>query len=503
MALQGMNRSHPENNSLMKTLILNPPWAKEGFYGVRAGSRWPHLESCDTTDYMPFPFFMAYAAAVLERAEKPVAVIDACAEKLDGERCLSRITENQPDLIVIETATPTADMDISYAAKIKMRHPKVLIAFCGPHVMMQNPEFLESQAHLDFVFRGEYETILLEVVTALEQGSDFTEIQGLIYRTRDGSIRDNGSRSVLTDVDTLPWPARHLFKMDLYSDRPGGIPTPSLQMWASRGCPYQCIFCVWPQVMYGGNKYRVRNPTDVIDELEHCLNTWPFKSFYFDDDTFNVGKSRMLALSAEIKSRRIDLPWGVMARADLVDREVLTAMKQAGMASIKYGMESGVQDLIDASGKNLKIEDVEKAVRLSKELGIEVHLTFTFGLPGETEETIRKTIQKAIELDPFSVQFSIATPFPGTTYFEQLKERGHILSENWEEYSGSTGAVHRTEELTKEDLDRALSEAYAVWDIHRLTSTQRFPRLIAQGIRHPKRAFAALKKVLAYHIRLR
>jgi radical SAM superfamily enzyme YgiQ (UPF0313 family) len=190
-----------------------------------------------------------------------------------------------------------------------------------------------------------------------------------------------------------------------------------------------------------------------------------------------------------------------MARADLVDREILKEMKDAGLVSLKYGMESGVQELIDASGKNLKIAQVEEAVKISKELDIEVHLTFTFGLPGETKETIRRTIQKAIKLNPFSVQFSIATPFPGTKYYANLLKKGHILTNNWEEYSGSTGSVHRTDKLSKEDLDKALCEAEYAWDLHRLLSRDRWSTLVWQGMLHPRRALSTLRKLARFRFK--
>ncbi len=484
----------------MRTILINAPWVKGDLYGVRAGSRWPHLEDCGTSSYMPFPFFMSYAAAVLARAGKAVAVIDACAERLDDNACLSRIEEFRPDLVVVETSTPSIEVDLSFAAQVKDRLPGVFTAFCGPHAPMMEHGFLERHKNVDFLFRGEYEMILHDLVNVLEDGGDPGSIKGITHRRPDGLVVDNGPRPLLKDIDSLPWPARDLFPMELYDDRPGGIPCPSLQMWASRGCPYQCVFCVWPQVMYGGNTYRVRNPADVADEIQYCLERWPFKSFYFDDDTFNIGKSRIIALCEGIRSRNISVPWGAMARADHADREVLTAMKAAGLVSIKYGMESGVQELIDASGKNLKIEQVEDAVRISKELGLEVHLTFTLGLPGETKETIRRTIRKAVELDPFSVQFSIATPFPGTVYYETLKEDGRILSENWEDYSGSTGAVHRTEELTDKDLNRALEWAYSAWDRHRLMSIRHWPRLSGQVMAHPLGSISRLV-TLVKHLR--
>lgn len=480
----------------MKTMLINPPWSKGNFYGVRAGSRWPHLEDCSTTGYMPFPFFMAYAAAVLEKAGKTVSVIDACAEKLDNQTCFSRAEAFGPDLIVIEASTPTIEVDLQFAADVRERFPQASVAFCGAHAPMLEADFLKTHRQVDYVMRGEYEMILHDLVAALESASDMHAIGGLIHRLPGGEVIDNGPRPLLKDINALPWPARHLFPMELYDDRPGGIPVPSLQMWASRGCPYQCVFCVWPQVMYGGRTYRTRDAVDIVDEIEYCVKRWSFKSFYFDDDTFNIGKTRILRLCDEIRSRDLSLPWGVMARADHVDREVLQAMKSAGLVSIKYGMESGVQELIDACGKNLTVEQVEEAVAISKEIGIQVHLTFTFGLPGETKETIKRSLRKAKELNPFSVQFSIATPFPGTSYHADLSEKGYILSTKWEDYSGSTGAVHRTEELTAEDLNQALKRAYSEWDLHRLLSSPHWPTLIRQGLTHPLGSFSRLFSLL-------
>jgi radical SAM superfamily enzyme YgiQ (UPF0313 family) len=185
-----------------------------------------------------------------------------------------------------------------------------------------------------------------------------------------------------------------------------------------------------------------------------------------------------------------------MARADLVDEEILGAMKAAGLVSIKYGMESGVQELIDACGKRLKIESVEKAVQISKSLGIQVHLTFAFGLPGETAETVQRTIAKAIELDPFSVQFSIATPFPGTSYYDALRDKGHVVVDDWSQFSGSTGAVHRTDALAKEDLDQCIKKACRAWDWHRLTSPSRWPRILRAASGDPKQALFTLARLV-------
>jgi radical SAM superfamily enzyme YgiQ (UPF0313 family) len=218
--------------------------------------------------------------------------------------------------------------------------------------------------------------------------------------------------------------------------------------------------------MYGGSNYRTRDPKDVVDEIEQCVHEFGYKSFYFDDDTFNIGKPRMLALCDEITRRGINLPWAIMARADCMDREILTAMKRAGLVALKYGVESADQAILEATGKSLDLAKVREVVAMTKELGICYHLTFTFGLPGETKDTIGKTIDFAIEMDPDSLQFSIVTPFPGSRYFESLDEKGYLLSRNWEEYDGYNRAVIRTEKLSAKDLEDALRQANRRWKRH-------------------------------------
>jgi radical SAM superfamily enzyme YgiQ (UPF0313 family) len=248
-----------------------------------------------------------------------------------------------------------------------------------------------------------------------------------------------------------------------YNDNFADLPRPNVQMWASRGCPFRCIFCVWPQLMYNSNRYRTRDPVDVVDEMEWLVNEYGFRAVYFDDDTFNIGKERILRICDEINQRGLNIPWAVMARADTSDKETLEKMAKAGLYAIKYGVESGVQELVDRCGKALDLGKVKEAVEITKALGIKVHLTFTFGLPGETRETIKRTIDFAVELEPDSVQFSLTVPFPGTRYFEILDRSGLLLSKNWTEYDGSYLTVIRSEELSREELEEAIKEAYSKW----------------------------------------
>lgn len=452
----------------MKIFFGNSPWRKPGYYGVRAGSRWPHFEK-NSSCYMPFPFFLAYAAALLEVNGFEIALVDGIAERLSEEAFFTRLEQSVPDVVVYEVSTPSIELDLRIAAETKRRlGDGVPIIFCGPHHEMYRPDFLENHPEIDIVLKGEYEFTLLELVEKFQAGVALDDIRGAMIRTSAGKVQLNQDRPLEEDLGKFPVPARHLLPMERYLDLPGGIPAPSLQLWASRGCPFTCIFCSWPQIMYGGSNYRTRNPKHVVDEIEECVKEFGFKSFYFDDDTFNIGKPRMLELCNEIIRRGINLPWAIMARADCMDLEILSAMKHAGLVALKYGVESADPAILEATGKSLDLRKVRETVALTRELGIQFHLTFTFGLPGETKQSIRKTVDFALELDPDSLQFSIVTPFPGSKYFDMLDQKGYLLSKNWEEYDGYNRAVIRTDNLSREDLEHALVYANRRWKRHRL-----------------------------------
>ena len=473
----------------MKVFLGNSPWKKEGHYGVRAGSRWPHFEKLDA-GYMPFPFFLAYAAALLEKNGIEVLVVDGIAEDLSDKEFLKRIENFQPDLAVFEISTNSMNIDLKFAKETrKILKDSAAIAFCGPDMNMYNAAFLKQNPGINFVLKGEYEFTLLEIAKILSEGNytKLESLKGIFFRNSNGEISFTGERELISNLDLFPWPARHSLPMDKYNDTPGGIPRPSVQMWASRGCPFQCIFCSWPQIMYGSPAYRTRNPVDVVDEMEWLVKNMGFKSVYFDDDTFNIGKPRILNICSEIKKRGIKVPWAIMARADTSDREMLEAMKDAGLHALKYGVESGVQEIVNNCGKKLDLKKVRETIKITKDLGIKFHLTFAFGLPGETRETIRSTIDFAIEQDHDSLQFSIITPFPGSRYYDDLEKKGFLLSKNWEEYDGYNRAVIRTDNLTKDELEEGLRTANCAWQDHlvkRDIKCQKWKYLL-QGLKNP------------------
>jgi len=458
-------KSKVYKNKEAKVLLANMPWQKDSRFGVRAGSRWPHIKDESEGKYLPFPFFLAYATSLLKKNDIDATVKDFVAEGVPEHSFLDNLSQADFDILVTETSTPSFFYDMGLLKKISALDK--LIVLSGSHPEIYKPQFLENNNFIDFVLFGEYEFTLLELTKSIIAGNkDFSHINGLIWRDAKNNVIRNSSREIF-DIDALPWPHRDILPMERYWDLPGDIPHPSVQMVASRGCLFSCNFCLWPQILFGGKTYRARDVKDVVDEMEYLIKEKGFKSVYFDDDTFNIGKDRILKICDEIIKRGLSsVPWAVMARADLMDEELLNAMKKAGLHAVKYGVESASQELVNKCGKCLDLKKADAMIRYTKSLGIKVHLTFSFGLEGETKDTIRKTIDYALRIDPASVQFSIITPFPGTDLFEELDRNGRILTKDWSLYDGHYSCIFQPDSLSTRDLEEAMKYAYRIWQDH-------------------------------------
>lgn len=443
----------------MRIILLNLPWHENNRWGVRAGSRWPFTSEAEKNGYLkyiPFPFFLAYSTSLLKSRKKEARLIDAVAGGLDEKRVLDEISSAKPGLIVIETSTPSFNNDIRLAYEIKRKNSNSRIVLCGPHATTYAKDILKEYDHVDYILMGEYEYTLLSLVEELEGPGDLKSILGLAYRDNK-DILINRPRPAIVNLDELPYPQRQLPDIYRYNDGFAGLPVPNVQMWSSRGCPFKCIFCLWPQVMYGGHKYRKRNPANVAGEMEWLIKEFNFKAVYFDDDTFNIDKTHVLGICEEIKRRKIKIPWAAMARADLMDEELLRSMAGAGLYAVKYGIESANSKILKLCKKDMNLARAEKMIKHTKSSGIKVHLTFCLGLPGETKQSIQESVDFISRTKPDSLQFSLATPFPGTEYFRYLEKNGRRLSVNWPDYDGNNKYICGMEELYNLDLERVKS----------------------------------------------
>lgn len=316
----------------MKVLLANMPWIdNEEFYGLRAGSRWPHLRmKKEHLPYYPFPFWLAYAASVLKEAGHEVILKDCIAEGMPKEEFMAWVKKLSPDAAVLETATASIYNDLELTKSIKEETDTATI-LCGPHVTALPRETLENE-FVDYVLIGEYEYALRNLVDALESGKDTRELKGVC--SRDGSrIIINGRAPLIENLDDMPYPLRDSLPMEKYID-PFCKHAPNAQMISSRGCPNQCIFCLEP-VIYGKRNYRMRSAENVVDEMEYLIERYKVREIYFDDSSFSVNKDRVEKICQEILSRGIDVYWSCMADSRL-RKDTLKKMKSAGCAALKF-----------------------------------------------------------------------------------------------------------------------------------------------------------------------
>lgn len=491
----------------MKILLANPPCRKDlgngkERYFVRAGTRWPFSvikRKDEELRYVPFPFYLAYTAALLEKEGFEVFVIDAVPLQLTLEQFIGKAVSVSPDVILFETTTPTIYDDLKVAKELKEK-TGAKIVLSSTHVTTFPKETLEQCEYVDFIMLREYELNFLELVNRLRDGKSLKNVRGIAYRN-NGKIIIN-PESELVDLSKLPFPARHLFpsndnnNLDLYWD---GFCQyrPAIQMHASRGCPFRCNFCLWNQVMYENGRYRVFDAKKVVDEMEDVIEKYGAREIYFDDDSFTINKQHVLEICKEIIDRGLSIKWSCMGDAMVTDREMIDAMADAGCIGMKFGVESGDVNILKKIEKPVNLDKVKQVAKWLAEKNIKTHATFTFGLIDETMKTMQKTLDYAKELDVDSVQFSITTPFPGTRFYEELKSKNLLTTNNWEKYDGSTSSVVKYSNLTNEEIENFCENASKDWLKHKIKDRRWVLRQIRNlnRLREGQGMLALLKKI--------
>ncbi len=423
----------------MKVILANGPWIDDGqMYGLRAGSRWPHVRlKKEQLQYFPFPFYMAGAASVVEAAGHQVLIRDCIAEGTASTPFLKWLADEKPQVVVLETSTPSIKNDLAMAQAVKKATGAVVV-MAGTHATAMPDECL-AVPEVDYVVRHEYDYALRNLVDALAAGKDTHDLPGLSWRDAQGAAHSNPAEPKIPDLDGIPWPMRTGLPMHRYND-PFCKQAPNVAMMASRGCPYACTFCVEPTVFYESPNYRIRSAKNVVDEMEYCVREFGAKEIYFDDSSFSVNQPQVLRICEEIQRRGLKISWSAMADAHLKP-ETLKAMREAGCVAVKLGMESADPQILKNINKHIDMDTVKAMVRAANQVGIETHATYIYGLPGETPASIKLTQDFAFKLGTTTAQFAVCIPIPGTALFAQAKKEGWLTTLDWEKYDGCHGAV--------------------------------------------------------------
>jgi radical SAM superfamily enzyme YgiQ (UPF0313 family) len=416
----------------MKVLFLNPPFLP----GFSRSQRSPAVTKSGTLYY---PFWLAYAAGLLEENGFEVKLLDSPARRLNHEQTLRIVKDYSPRLLVIDTSTPSIYNDVEIADKLKSLMPDCFCLLVGTHVTVLAQESLELSKKIDAIARGEYDLTILDLARNLRENvSNCEGISGLTFR-KSGTIIHNPGRPLITDLDRLPFVSKvykkhlsikdYFFAASLY---------PEVQIFTARGCPFRCFFCLWPQT-FSGRAYRARSPKNVVDEFIYIKNELPeAKGVVIEDDTFTVDNRRAVEICELLIEKKVNLKWNANVRTDL-DIQTMRLMKRAGCYLIITGFESVNQEILNNINKGLNSSNIVKFFDNAKKCGLLMHAAFMAGNPGETESTLRDNLILAKKYLPDTAQFFPLMPYPGTKAYAWAKEKGYLKINSYRDYLTKEG----------------------------------------------------------------
>ena len=416
----------------MRTLFLNPP-SFESFDGG-ASSRWPASREIESYWY---PVWLCYPAGMLPDSK----VVDAPPHKISIEQTVRLARDFE--LLVLFTSTPGFHVDVKMAGMMKDANPKLKVAFVGPPVTIEPEKTLRASTAIDFVVRREFDRQIVDFAN----GRPLAELPGVSYR-HNGTVISNPEGPPIENLDALPWVTK-VYQRDLDITR-YNVPFllhPFVAFYTSRGCPAMCTFCLWPQT-HSGHRWRLRSSDDVAAEVRFVKENFPqVKEVFFDDDTFNYQKARTIELCRKLKP--VGVTWSCTSRVT-TDYETLKAMKDAGCRLLIVGYETGDPQILKNIKKGATVEMAQRFTSNCKKLGLLVHGDFIVGLPGETRDSIRRTIDFAKRLDTETIQVSIAHPYPGTEFYHYAQSNGLITIDSMTDEVG-----HQLPNVVYPGLDRA------------------------------------------------
>jgi len=435
--------------------LINPPYIP----GFSRQQRSPAVIKSGTLYY---PYWLSFTAGVLEEARFNVQMVDSIADDLDFDQTLSKILRNETDMVVVESSTPSITNDLAFCRKIKEYNKETFVTLVGTHPSIMFEQILKKNLAVDVVAIGEYEYTIRDLAQCLSVGSNWGSIKGIAY-LYNGRVIKTEKRPFISDLDQLPFVSRIYKKhLDINKYFFSLARHPMIMLITGRGCPNFCFFCVYPQTIHG-QVYRYRSPVNVVDELEYIKAELPqVKEVVFEDDTFTANEERVREICRLILKRRIKVDWFANVRVN-TNFETLKAMKTAGFRRCAVGFESGNQNILDAMGKGITLENSLEFKKYCDKLGILVHGCFMVGFPGETMETMKQTFEFAKRLNCDSAQFYPVFIYPGTKAYKWADKHHYFRTKNysnWLTEEGYHNCVYDLPNLTAEQMSAFCERAY-------------------------------------------
>jgi anaerobic magnesium-protoporphyrin IX monomethyl ester cyclase len=387
----------------------------------------PLLENVAHHPLFP-PLGLAYMAAVLEQNAFEVKIIDCPVCQINHEKLKAELAAYDPTIVGIGSMTPTIVSALKSAQVAKEACPDAKVLMGGPHATFADREILNDEKAVDIIVRGEGEETIVELAKQAPNMQKIGEVKGISFR-KEKQIIQTVNRPFIQDLDALPRPAYKYVPMEKYRITGKTL----LPIITSRGCPFQCSFCVASQMF--GQRFRMRSSKNVLDELEWLRDEYGAEGIAFQDDTLTFDKRRATEICDGMIERKINLPWGCGTRADVVTKEVLEKMAKAHCNETMFGIESGCQRMRAVLKKGVTNEQCWNAIKWAKEAGMFVTVSVILGYPGETKESLQETLDFARKLEPDDVWLCHATPYPGTYLRDLVKSYGWKMSDNWELYN--------------------------------------------------------------------
>jgi len=442
-------------------------------------------ERCETTDrysVLP-PYSLLQIASILRAEGHEVHLIDANGWNLSWEHVNERVKKIEYNALIFRLTPTTFDWDAKVAAISKKNHPSAITAGICWTLRTVPLEVLKGSHDLDIYIMHEYETVTSLLISAISQGTELSSVPGIAYKN-DDEIGISDPVVPVSDWDSLPLPAYDLLPSlkNYFINTPHG--SPFTIMYASKGCPYSCIFCT-----VRNTRLKKRSAGSILNELRYLKEKFGIRTISFFDETFTIDRKRVVAISEVIRNE-LKIVWYCNTRVDLVDRDLLKIMYGGGCRGISYGIESGSQEILDNAKKRTTVEQSENAIRWAKEVGVKAYCSFMFGLPGENWNTVKETIALIKRTLPTGAQFNVAVPYPGTELYRIALEKGWVKEDaSWRQMCQHK-AVMGTDELRHRDLDEARKMAYFAlyfnpkWWLQNMWYTIRHPTDLPLAIRY-------------------